>query len=35
MSNMGRTGVDYREENIQWVNQWNNEALEMIVHEHR
>ncbi|KAE8785131.1 Protein transport protein Sec61 subunit alpha [Hordeum vulgare] len=35
MSNMGRSGVDWNAENIQWINQWNNEALQNIVPQQR
>ncbi|XP_044969882.1 uncharacterized protein LOC123429988 isoform X2 [Hordeum vulgare subsp. vulgare] len=31
MSNMGRAGVNWNADNIQWINQWNNEALQNIV----
>lgn len=32
---MGRSGVDWNAENIQWINQWNNEALQNIVPQQR
>ncbi|KAE8809967.1 hypothetical protein D1007_13283 [Hordeum vulgare] len=35
MSNMGRSGVDWNAENIEWINQWNNEALQNIVPQQR
>ncbi|KAE8791400.1 Beta-galactosidase 6 [Hordeum vulgare] len=35
MSNMDRSGVDWNAENIQWINQWNNEALQNIVPQQR
>ncbi|KAE8801213.1 hypothetical protein D1007_23105 [Hordeum vulgare] len=35
MSNMGRSGVDWNVENIEWINEWNKEALQNIVHQQR
>ncbi|KAE8811224.1 hypothetical protein D1007_11973 [Hordeum vulgare] len=35
MSNMGRSGVDWNAENIEWINQWNNKALQNIVPQQR
>ena len=32
---MGRSGVDSNAENIRWINQWNNEALQNIVPQQR
>lgn len=32
---MGRSGVDWNAKNIEWINQWNNEALQNIVPQQR